>query len=89
MEFGDTFAVATGVNVYILDSGIRHTHTQFGGRVVPAYSAVDDGYGPDGCSYHGTHVADIIGGSTWGVAKSVTLYSVRVTDCAGRRGWVS
>lgn len=76
-------ATGAGVNVYILDSGIRHTHTQFGGRVVPAYTAVDDGYGPDGCSYHGTHVAGIVGGSTWGVAKSVTLYSVRVTDCSG------
>jgi len=76
-------ATGTGVNVYILDSGIRHTHTQFAGRVVPAYTAVDDGYGPDGCSGHGTHVAGIVGGSTWGVAKNVTLYSVRVTDCSG------
>jgi aqualysin 1 len=72
-----------GVNVYILDSGIRHTHTQFGGRVVPAYSVVNDGYGPDGCYTHGTHVAGVVGGSTWGVAKGATLYSVRVTDCPG------
>jgi len=72
-----------GVNVYILDSGIRHTHSQFGGRVVQAYSVVNDGYGPDGCYTHGTHVAGIVGGSTWGVAKGATLHSVRVTDCAG------
>ena len=72
-----------GVNVYILDSGIRHTHTQFGGRVVQAFSAFNDGYGPDGCTPHGTHVAGVVGGSTWGVAKGATLYSVRVTDCAG------
>jgi len=72
-----------GVNVYILDSGIRHTHTQFGGRVVQAYAVVNDGYGPDGCYTHGTHVAGIVGGSTWGVAKGATLHSVRVTDCAG------
>jgi subtilisin family serine protease len=80
-------ATGAGVNVYILDSGIRHTHTQFGGRAVPAYSAFDDGYGPDGCSpggaWHGTHVAGIVGGSTWGVAKGVTLQSVRVADCGG------
>ena len=72
-----------GVNVYILDSGIRRTHTQFGGRVVPAYSVFNDGYGPDGCTAHGTHVAGVVGGSTWGVAKGATLHSVRVTDCAG------
>lgn len=76
-------ATGAGVNVYILDSGIRHTHTQFNGRVVPAFTAVDDGFGPDGCAPHGTHVAGIVGGSTWGVAKGVTLYSVRVTDCSG------
>jgi hypothetical protein len=72
-----------GVNVYILDSGIRHTHTQFGGRVVQDYTVVNDGYGADGCFNHGTHVAGVVGGSTWGVAKGATLHSVRVTDCAG------
>ena len=75
--------MGTGVNVYILDSGIRHTHTQFTGRAIPAYTAVNDGYGPDGCAPHGTHVAGIVGGTTWGVAKNATLYSVRVTDCSG------
>jgi hypothetical protein len=76
-------STGAGVNVYILDSGIRHTHTQFGSRVVQAFSAVDDGYGPDGCATHGTRVAGIVGGTTWGVAKDAKLYSVRVTDCAG------
>ena len=72
-----------GVNIYILDSGIRRTHSQFSGRVVPAHSVFNDGYGPDGCTAHGTHVAGIVGGTTWGVAKGATLHSVRVTDCAG------
>jgi subtilisin family serine protease len=72
-----------GVNAYIIDTGVRHTHTQFGGRVVPAFDAVGDGYGADGCHWHGTHVAGTVGGSTYGVAKGVTLYSVRVLDCAG------
>lgn len=76
-------STGAGVNVYILDSGIRHTHTQFGGRVATGTTVVNDGYGPDGCAPHGTHVAGIVGGSTWGSAKGVTLYSVRVTDCAG------
>jgi subtilisin family serine protease len=72
-----------GVYVYIIDTGVRSGHTQFGGRVVPAYSAIADGYGPDGCNGHGTHVAGTVGGSTVGVAKGVTLYSVRVLDCNG------
>jgi subtilisin family serine protease len=69
------------VNVYIIDTGIRRTHTQFGGRVVPAFNGVGDKYGPDGCHWHGTHVAGTIGGSLVGVAKSARLYSVRVLDC--------
>jgi subtilisin family serine protease len=72
-----------GVNVYIIDSGIRHTHVEFGGRVVPAYSSIADGYGADGCHWHGTHVAGIVGGTTYGVAKGATLYSVRAFDCSG------
>jgi subtilisin family serine protease len=76
-----------GVNVYILDSGIRPTHTQFTGRVVGDFSAINDGYGPFGCypggAWHGTHVAGIVGGTTWGAAKGATLHSVRVTDCNG------
>jgi subtilisin family serine protease len=75
-------ATGTGVNAYIIDTGIRHTHTEFGGRVVPAFSIVNDVYGADGCQWHGTHVAGVVGASTYGVAKNVTLYSVRVTaDC--------
>jgi serine protease len=72
-----------GVNVYIIDTGIRHTHVEFGSRVVPAFSSITDGYGPDGCNWHGTHVAGIVGGATVGVAKAATLYSVRVLDCNG------
>jgi subtilisin family serine protease len=76
-------ADGTGVNAYVIDSGIRHTHTQFGGRAVAAFTSINDGYGPDGCNYHGTHVAGTIGGYTYGVAKNVALYSVRVLDCNG------
>lgn len=76
-------ATGAGVNVYIIDTGIRRTHSQFAGRVVGDYSAIADAYGPDGCHWHGTHVAGTVGGSTVGVAKAVTLHSVRVLDCNG------
>ena len=76
-------ATGAGVNVYIIDSGIRHTHTEFGGRVVGDYSVIADAYGPDGCQFHGTHIAGIVGGAVYGVAKGATLHSVRVTDCTG------
>jgi subtilisin family serine protease len=72
-----------GVNVYIIDTGVRYTHAEFGGRVVLAYSAIADGYGAIGCHWHGTHVAGTVGGATTGVAKFATLYSVRVLDCTG------
>jgi subtilisin family serine protease len=70
-----------GVNLYVLDTGIRYTHTEFGGRAVPGY----DVFGGDGsdCNGHGTHVAGTAGGSTYGVAKGVNLISVRVLDCYG------
>jgi subtilisin family serine protease len=72
-----------GVNVYIIDTGIRTTHSQFGGRAVGDFSAIADGYGATGCHWHGTHVAGTVGGATVGVAKQVTLHSVRVLDCNG------
>jgi len=72
-----------GVNAYVIDTGIRRTHSEFGGRAVQGYSAINDGRGSDDCNGHGTHVAGTIGGTTYGVAKSVRLYAVRVLDCAG------
>jgi subtilisin family serine protease len=71
----------SGVRAYIIDTGIRTTHTQFGGRA----SAVFDAFGGNGqdCNGHGTHVAGTVGGSTYGVAKSALLRAVRVLDCNG------
>ncbi|HEV7893039.1 MAG TPA: S8 family peptidase [Pyrinomonadaceae bacterium] len=71
----------SGVHAYIIDTGIRTTHTQFGGRASVAFDAMG-GNGQD-CNGHGTHVAGTVGGSTYGVAKGVTLHAVRVLDCAG------
>ncbi|WP_375764763.1 Ig-like domain-containing protein [Archangium gephyra] len=76
-------ATGSGVHVYVLDSGIRFTHSEFGGRAVPGASFVQDGNGSGDCQGHGTHVAGTIGGATYGVAKGVTLHSVRVADCVG------
>ena len=72
-----------GVKAYIIDTGIRKTHTEFGGRAIHGYTAISDGIGSDDCNGHGTHVAGTVGGASYGVAKSVTLVAVRVLDCAG------
>jgi subtilisin family serine protease len=72
-----------GVNVYILDSGIRTTHAEFGGRASGAYTAVSDGRGTDDCTGHGTHVAGVVGSARFGVAKGARLLAVRVMDCTG------
>jgi len=70
-----------GVFAYVIDTGIRTTHTQFGGRAANVFDAFG-GSGAD-CNGHGTHVSGTIGGSTYGVAKSVNLRGVRVLDCNG------
>jgi len=72
-----------GVKAYVIDTGIRATHSEFAGRVAPGYTAVIDGFGTDDCNGHGTHVAGTIGGSTYGIAKQVTIVPVRVLDCFG------
>ncbi len=72
-----------GVTAYIVDSGIRPTHNEFTGRVGPGFTAIDDGNGTNDCNGHGTHVAGTVGGTTYGVAKEVTLVPVRVFGCAG------
>ena len=76
--------VAANVDVYVIDTGIRATHTEFGGRVsTVGFTAINDGNGTNDCNGHGTHVSGTIGGATYGVAKSVTLHAVRVLDCSG------
>jgi subtilisin family serine protease len=77
-------ATGSGVNAYVIDTGIRKTHSEFGGRAVHGVDTTTPlGLTSDDCNGHGTHVAGTIGGATYGVAKSVRLVAVRVLDCAG------
>ena len=72
-----------GVTAFIIDTGIRADHAEFTGRVLSGYTAIADGNGTNDCNGHGTHVSGTVGGTTWGVAKSVSLVPVRVLDCTG------
>ena len=75
-----------GVKAYVIDTGIRFAHTEFGGRAVSGTDKIDGGSADD-CDGHGTHVAGTIGGATYGVAKGVSLVGVRVLDCNGSGTW--
>jgi subtilisin family serine protease len=74
---------ADNVHAYVIDTGIRITNQDFGGRASYGYDFVDNDTVADDCAGHGTHVAGTIGGSTYGVAKGVRLVAVRVLDCTG------
>ncbi|MFC6410894.1 S8 family peptidase [Planobispora longispora] len=76
-------STAAGVDVYVIDTGIRSSHTDFGGRVTGGVDTVGDGNGTNDCNGHGTHVAATIAGQTWGVAKGADLHPVRVLGCNG------
>jgi subtilisin family serine protease len=75
-------STGTNVTAYIIDTGIRFDHTEFGGRAVSGVDEVDGGNADD-CNGHGTHVSGTVGGATYGVAKNVKLVAVRVLDCNG------
>ena len=78
----------TGVNAYIIDTGILATHYEFRERASAIYDAVEgEGIITADCNGHGSHVAGIIGGQTFGVAKNVRLLSVRVLNCQGTGSW--
>jgi subtilisin family serine protease len=74
---------ASNVTAYVIDTGVRITNTDFGGRASYGYDFVDNDANADDCFGHGTHVAGTIGGNTYGVAKGVKLVAVRVLDCQG------
>jgi aqualysin 1 len=76
-----------GVTAYVIDTGIRISHSEFGGRAVSGWDFVDGDSDASDCAGHGTHVAGTIGGATYGVAKQVELVAVRVLDCGGSGSW--
>ncbi|MER7697695.1 S8 family peptidase [Streptomyces sp. NPDC096095] len=77
---------ASNVNAYIVDSGIRMSHRDFGGRAVSGYDFIDNDSNASDCNGHGTHVAGTVGGGAYGVAKGVKLIGVRVLNCRGNSG---
>ncbi|CRK56676.1 Alkaline serine exoprotease A precursor [Alloactinosynnema sp. L-07] len=76
-------SVAAGVNVYVVDTGVRISHEEFGGRARNAWDFYENDAIAQDCNGHGTHVAGTVGGTTWGPAKGATLHAVRVLDCDG------
>jgi subtilisin family serine protease len=72
-----------GVKVYVLDTGVRSTHADLRGRVAAGSTFIADGLGTEDCNGHGTHVAGIAAGTTYGMAKAATIVPVRVLDCLG------
>lgn len=76
-------AYGAGVDVYIVDTGVSTTHTDFSGRLRSGFSAINDGRGSNDCNGHGTHVAGTAAGTTFGIAKAASIVPVRVLDCAG------
>ena len=72
-----------GVKIYVIDTGLNLSHTDFTGRVVNGPNFVQTGILPTDCNGHGTHVAGIAAGTRHGVAKSATVVPIKVLDCDG------
>jgi subtilisin family serine protease len=73
--------------MYILDTGIRFSHQEFGGRAVSGPDKVDDDNDSTDCNGHGTFVAGVAAGRTYGVANAASLVGVRVLNCYGSGRW--
>jgi subtilisin family serine protease len=78
-----TAGTASTVHAYIIDTGVRMTHSEYAGRATSGYDFVDNDKDASDCQGHGTHVAGTVGGKTYGVAKNVQMVAVRVLDCNG------
>ena len=76
-----------GVTVYVLDTGVRITHHEFGGRASHGWDFQDNDPFADDCWGHGTHVAGTAAGATYGVAKEASVVAVRVFGCSGPGDW--
>jgi subtilisin family serine protease len=78
-----TYKSASAITAYVIDTGIRTSHKEFGGRATSGWDFVDGDATANDCHGHGTHVAGTIGGATYGVAKDVKLIGLRVLGCDG------
>jgi len=81
-SFGYRSEGGSGVNSYVIDTGILIGHTDFGTRATWGINYAGDGQNTD-CNGHGTHVAGTVGGTKFGVAKKTNLIAVKVLTCAG------
>lgn len=79
-SFGST---GLGVDIYVVDTGILSSHTEFNGRVRTGFSSISDVYGTEDCNGHGTHVSSTAAGTKFGVAKAANITPVRVLGCDG------
>jgi subtilisin family serine protease len=74
---------ASNTNIYVLDTGVRLTHNDFGGRAFTGFDAITSGGSASDCHGHGTHVAGTTAGNAHGVAKGARVFAVRVLSCTG------
>ncbi|MEU4559959.1 S8 family peptidase [Actinoplanes sp. NPDC023936] len=74
---------AADVTAYVIDTGIRVAHDEFGGRARNGWDFIGDDRVAEDCNGHGTHVAGTLGGATYGVAKDVRLVALKVLGCNG------
>ncbi|MEU4359453.1 S8 family peptidase [Streptomyces virginiae] len=72
-----------GVTAYVIDTGVRISHKDFGGRAAHGFDAIDNDETADDGNGHGTHVAGTIAGTAHGVAKKAKIVAVRVLDDNG------
>jgi subtilisin family serine protease len=77
------YTSASDVTAYVIDTGVRVAHQEFGGRARNGYDFVNEDKVAEDCNGHGTHVAGTIGGATYGVAKDVKLVALKVLGCDG------
>ncbi|XP_072041366.1 extracellular serine proteinase-like [Amphiura filiformis] len=77
-----------GVTVYIIDTGLRHSHEDFGGRAAYHWDYQPSNGGED-CNGHGTHCGGTTSGTIYGVASGSMVKSVRVLSCFGSGSWTN